>query len=99
MKYFLNISALLAPTLVLAAFGSLSDIESFITGLVNLIVNVLVTFIFVLFLWGMVKAIWLSTGEESKKEAYNLIRFSLISLVAVLSLWGVVRLAQNTFFG
>jgi len=99
MKYFLSTLGFFAPIVVLAKFGSIIDIESLVIGLVNSIVVVLVTFIFVVFLWGMVKAVWLSVGEESQKEAHMLIRYSLISLTVVISLWGIIQLAQNTFFG
>jgi len=99
MKYLLSTLGFFAPVFALAQFGSLGDIEIFVRGLVNSIVIVLVTFIFVVFLWGMVKAIWLSVGEESKKEAYALIKYSLISLIIVLSLWSIIRIAAYTFLG
>jgi len=97
MKRILTILGITIPTLTFASFGSIADISNFIISLVNSIVEVLITFIVVVFLYAMVKVIWLSDGENSKTENYRLIRYSIISLFVVVSLWGILKLAQNTF--
>lgn len=97
MKYILSILGFVAPVIAFAQFGSVRDIESFVVGLVNSIVEVLVVFIFIMFLYGMVKSIWLSVGEESRTEANRLIRNSIIALIVVISIWGIIQVAANTF--
>lgn len=69
--------------------STLGDVVSFIIGIINLILPVLIGVAFLTFLFGIVKFIF-SSGEEDHTEGIAFIKWSLIAMFVLVSFMGII---------
>lgn len=98
LKKIVALSALFAPALVFAALDTTSGNIGFIVNLIgdiaNFVVPILVTIALAYFIYGVVK--YIAGGEESRKQAKDIIIYGIVGLFAIVSVWGLIKLIQKS---
>lgn len=90
------------PLTVFAA-APFTDFKSFvdylITSLLNPLIQITFTLIFVYFFYGVAKYIWYSsTGDmQKRKEGYHLLVNGTIAIAIAASIWGIVSFLKYAF--
>lgn len=76
----------------------IGDSTSGIIGVLNLvIVPIIFSLAFAVFVWGIVKYFFIHGGEEKAREEGRLFIFwGLIGLVVLFSVWGFVKILLST---
>src|SRR3989344_948774 len=77
----------------------IEDLGSLIIGTINnIIVPVVFTLAFIVFIWGVFLKYILAHGDAAKvKQGHQLILWGLIGFAVMLSIWGLVNLVVATF--
>ena len=71
-----------------------------ITDLIGIIVIVLFSLTFIVFLWNVVRNIMLQGGDEySLAKGKQVLLWGVIVLTIMIGIWGILALLQTTFFG
>ena len=77
--------------------GNLQELISYLVGIMNTIVPLIILLALLYFLYGVTQLL-LSPGEEKKHgEARTFILYGLIALFVMLSVWGLVNVLLSTF--
>lgn len=88
--------SLFSPTLVFAEGVTLGSIFAMLTStLLVPLGGLLITAIFVVFVWGLVKYVY-SLGEKEKVEGRWMMVWGIIALFVMASAWGLVRAINET---
>ncbi|MHB8660719.1 MAG: hypothetical protein ACYC75_02155 [Minisyncoccota bacterium] len=92
------LAAFALPLISFAAINNVSDVGSFIINTINnVIVPVLFSVAFIVFLWG---AFWTfivgANDEEVKTRGKNLMLWGLIGFFVMVSVWGLVNILTGT---
>ncbi len=92
--------ALATPFLAFAAaqVNSISSAGSFVIHIINgVLVPVLMSFAFIVFIWGIFSAFILNAGDEEKRKKGKMIMmYGLIGFFVMLSVWGLVHLLTGS---
>jgi fumarate reductase subunit D len=71
-----------------------------VVSVIEQLVLLIFTMALVVFLWGIVKYVFLSMGDEKKlAEGKQVMFWGVIALFVMTSVWGLVQLIQSTLFG
>lgn len=102
ISYILIPSVLLIPSLVAAAGIDPATVNSYATGITDLInkvfVPLLFTLAFIVFLYGVAKAYIFSGGSETERaQGHKLILWGVIGFFVMLAVWGLVNVLISTF--
>lgn len=84
---------------MLSGNSSFKDVVSYLIGIIDLAVPVLIALILVLFMWAGVRYVSRAGGGESKSAERDALLWGVIALFVVFSVWGLVRILCNTFLG
>ncbi len=82
--------------LPLVAFAAPQDFTGYISwvgGLINQIIPVMIGIALVVFFWGLIVYI----ANRGQKSGRDTMIAGLVALFIMVSVWGILRLAQNTF--
>jgi len=101
MKKALSLTTLAAFALPLVSFAAINDIEGvgqfIIDTINNVIVPVLFSVAFIVFLWGAFNTFILGANSEDVKEkGKSLMLYGLIGFFVMLSIWGLVNILTQT---
>jgi|GEM_PF-432464 len=95
----LTLTALALPLISFAAtVGNIFDIGAFIIGVINnLVVPVLFSIAFIVFVYGAFKTFIMGAqSEDVQKEGKNLMLWGLIGFFVMVSVWGLVNILTGT---
>ena len=69
-----------------------------IIGVLNtIVVPIIFTLAFLVFVWGVVNYFFLHGGEEGKREeGRQFILWGIIGMVVLFSVWGIIRMLLST---
>ncbi len=82
----------------LISFDSLLDILIWIKCVIGaVIIPLIFTLAFLIFLWGMIKYINNADNEKKREESKKFIYYGIIGLTVMVSVWGIVRIVTTTF--
>lgn len=72
--------------------------SSGVVGLFNIVVvPVIFSFTFAVFIWGVIKYFFLHSGEETKRaEGREFVLWGLVGMLILFSVWGFVNLLLST---
>ena len=90
--------ALVTPLISFAAINNISDVGTFIINTINnVLVPVLFSIAFIVFLWGAFTTFILGAGsEEVKEKGKSLMLWGLIGFFVMVSVWGLVNILTGT---
>jgi hypothetical protein len=91
-------AALALPLVSLAAVNNFSDVGTFIIDLINnVLVPVLFSVAFIVFLWGAFTTFILGHGsDEVKEKGKSLMLWGLIGFFVMVSIWGLVNILTGS---
>jgi hypothetical protein len=92
------IAALVTPLISFAAINNISDVGSFIINTINnVVVPVLFSVAFIVFLWGAFQVFIVgANSEEVKEKGKNHMLWGLIGFFVMVSVWGLVNILTGT---
>jgi len=92
------LSAFALPLVSSAAINNISDVGSFIINTINnVLVPVIFSVAFIVFLWGAFDVFILgANSEETKTKGKNLMLWGLIGFFVMVSVWGLVNILTGT---
>src|SRR5437016_3062976 len=92
------LTALALPLVSFAAINNISDVGTFIINTINnIIVPVLFSIAFIIFLWGAFTTFILgATSDDVKERGKNLMLWGLIGFFVMVSIWGLVNILTGT---
>ncbi len=68
-----------------------------IGALNSIVVPVIITLAFLVFIWGVIKYFFINgDNEEQRAEGRSFILWGLLGLVLIFAIWGVVRILLST---
>ena len=74
-----------------------SDATGIIGVLNTIVVPVIFTLAFLVFVWGVVNYFFLHGGEEGKREeGRQFILWGILGMVVLFSVWGIIRMLLST---
>lgn len=82
--------------------GPGTTFKDFISGIINVLNDIVVPLIFTLafavFVWGVVNYFFLSAGNENKREqGKQFVLWGIIGMVVMFGVWGLVYILLFTF--
>ena len=86
--------AAFAPFLAFAQ--TLGGVLTIAGNLIATATPIVVALALVYFFWGLANYI-LSSGDDKKKEAINVMIYGIIALFVMVSVWGIINVLQDTF--
>ena len=91
-------AAFALPLVASAAINNLSDVGSFIIGIINnVLVPVLFAIAFIVFLWGAFTTFILgATSDDTRKKGTSLMLWGLIGFFVMISIWGLVNILTGS---
>ena len=75
--------------------GGLDDVLNTISGLLDLVKNLIFALAFIAFFYGLLKFIF-SEGED-KEKGKSVMIWGIIALFIMFSIWGIIGILQSTF--
>jgi len=84
------ISILISPIYANAAINTVQDLLTASGSLVNILLGVVTSLAFLVFLWGLVIFIKDAANEEKRNEGKKLMFWGIIALFVLVSIWGIV---------
>ncbi len=97
LAYILPIGVLV-PSMVFAQSANIQSIMTTISGILNFIIPMLITFAIILFIYGVIQYI-VAKEDASKDKGRSYMIYSIIGLFAIVAVWGLVQVLVNTFLG
>lgn len=99
-KVFYIVSSIMLPAVALAQGVNVSNLNgsiSSLSGVVGKLVGFLIGAAVLVFLWGVLKYVFLSQGDpEKRSEGRGFMIWGIIALVVMTSVWGLVNLVKST---
>lgn len=91
-------AAFALPLISFAAIGNIADVGSFIINIINnVLVPVLFSIAFIVFIWGAFKTFIVgASSDEVKEQGKGLMLWSLIGFFVMVSVWGLVNILTGT---
>ena len=79
---------------------NLNEMIDLFMGMIELIILLIFTLTFFVFMWGIVKG-WIFHGAEAsgQEEGNKVLVAGLIGMVVMFSVWGLVGLIKTSLFG
>ncbi len=97
LAYLLPLGVLV-PSMALAQSANASSILTTISGILNFIIPMLITFAIILFIYGVIQYV-VAKEDASKDKGRSYMIYSIIGLFAIVAVWGLVQVLVNTFLG
>jgi hypothetical protein len=93
-----GLAALAIPLISSAAINNISDVGTFIIDTINnVVVPVLFSIAFIVFLWGAFQVFIVgANSEEVKEKGKNHMLWGLIGFFVMVSVWGLVNILTGT---
>ena len=99
-KFIYAVSSIMLPAVVLAQGVNVSNLDnsiSSLSGIVGKLVAFLIGAAVLVFLWGVLRYVFLSQGDpEKRSEGRGFMIWGIVALVVMTSVWGLVNLVKNT---
>lgn len=90
--------AVFVPFVASAQSATVGSIMTTISGILNFIIPMLITFAIILFIYGVIQYI-VAKEDASKDKGRSYMIYSIIGLFAIVAVWGLVQVLVNTFLG
>lgn len=84
-------------SLALRSNPKFSDLISYITCNIQLVVPVIFILALVVFLWGVVQYVINTDDEAKKSKGKEFMVWGIIGLTVMFSVWGLVKIVSTTF--
>lgn len=97
LAYLLPLGVLV-PSMALAQSANASSILTTISGILNFIIPMLITFAIITFIYGVINYV-IAKDDAAKEKGRNTMIYSIIGLFAIVAVWGLVQVLVNTFLG
>lgn len=91
----LCVAAVVVP--LVASASKLNDILTNIQGTLALVLRILMTLAFVVFIWGIVKFIAAAGNPQAVKQAKGIMYYGIIALFIMASMTGIIVFLQAYF--
>lgn len=78
--------------------ATIGSIMTTISGILNFIIPMLVTFAIITFIYGVINYV-IAKDDAAKEKGRNTMIYSIIGLFAIVAVWGLVQVLVNTFLG
>ncbi len=78
--------------------ATIGSIMTTISGILNFIIPMLITFAIILFIYGVIQYV-VAKEDASKDKGRSYMIYSIIGLFAIVAVWGLVQVLVNTFLG
>ena len=91
------VGAVIVPATV-SADSQLTQILTSVQGLLQTVLQILITFAFVVFIWGIVKLISAGGNPQQAAQAKKTILYGIIGIAVIASIAGIIAFIQ-TYFG
>lgn len=75
-----------------------SSILKTISGILNFIIPMLITFAIITFIYGVISYV-IAKEDAAKEKGRNTMIYSIVGLFAIVAVWGLVQVLVNTFLG
>ncbi len=95
IKKIIPLALVTMPFLAMAE--TIKGIITKITGVIDVIIPLLITFAVLMLMWGIVQFITAAGDEEKRKKGKELIIYGIIGLFVMVSIWGLVGVLTGTF--
>ena len=95
-KFGIIVGSFVLPLSALAAITDINSIFTFIKGVLNTVLPLIIALAVVVFVWGIFQYV-VAADEEKKKEAQSKIIYGVVGLFVMVSVWGLVNILVNTF--
>ncbi len=98
MKKFISLVVLYFIPSFAFATANLSNVQSLTTalgGIVNTLMPVAFTSVFVVFFWGVAMYVVKAGDEEAQKKAKSIMIYGVIGIAIIASIWGIVGWLQS----
>ncbi len=92
------IALAIAPSIALAATSELGKILTNTQEVITIVLRIVMTLAFVVFIWGIVKLIAASGNPQKIAQAKTIILYGIIGLAVMASIGGIIAFLQ-TYFG
>ncbi|MFW6210183.1 MAG: hypothetical protein ACOC4E_01690 [Patescibacteria group bacterium] len=77
-----------------------AELVNLLLELVNILIVVLLSFVFLYFVWKTIDSWIIHVGDPQRREAGKQYAVAaVVAFVVLLSAWGIVALLQRAFFG
>ena len=90
------VGAVIVPATV-SADSQVTQILTNVKGLLQTVLQILITFAFVVFIWGIVKLILAGGNPQQAAQAKKTILYGIIGIAVMASIAGIVALLQAYF--
>ena len=98
MKKFIPLAMLLAaPSLALAQLENVQSLTTAFGGIIDTLMPIAFTLVFVVFFWGVAMYVVKAGDEEAQKKAKSIMIYGVIGIAIVASIWGIVAWLQAAF--
>lgn len=90
--------AMFMPFLASAQSADAQSILTTISGILNFIIPMLITFAIITFIYGVIQYV-IAKEDAAKEKGRNTMIYSIVGLFAIVAVWGLVQVLVNTFLG
>ncbi|MDQ5961940.1 MAG: hypothetical protein QG669_332 [Patescibacteria group bacterium] len=88
--------AMFMPFLASAQSADAQSILTTISGILNFIIPMLITFAIITFIYGVIQYV-IAKEDAAKEKGRNTMIYSIVGLFAIVAVWGLVQVLVNTF--
>jgi len=92
-------SILVTPFIVSAQFDGVTGLLWAVFDLIDMLILIAFSLIFVAFFWGLAKYVFQSSNPDAKTEGKNIIIAGVIALFVATTIWGIIALIQSDILG
>ncbi len=90
--------AVFVPFVASAQSATVGSIMTTISGILNFIIPMLITFAIITFIYGVINYV-IAKDDAAKEKGRNTMIYSIVGLFAIVAVWGLVQVLVNTFLG
>lgn len=90
--------AIFVPFVASAQSATIASIMTTISGILNFIIPMLITFAIITFIYGVISYV-IAKDDAAKEKGRNTMIYSIVGLFAIVAVWGLVQVLVNTFLG
>lgn len=90
--------AVFVPFVASAQSATVGSIMTTISGILNFIIPMLITFAIITFIYGVISYV-IAKDDAAKEKGRNTMIYSIIGLFSIVAVWGLVQVLVNTFLG
>lgn len=78
---------------------SFQQLVNSLVGLANSIVPLLLAVAVIVFIWGIIRYLWLRPDSpQERKNMQNFLIMGIIAITVIISIWGIATMLKNSLF-